>query len=140
MIRPARHGDRDAVLALWARARSAHATTDDDPADVARLIGAGALLVAEVDGTVIGALIAAFDGWRGNLYRLAVAPSHRRRGLGLALVAAGESSLRQRGARRVTALVGRGDAAAEGLWAAAGYDDDRDIGRWVRNLNEPKGV
>jgi ribosomal protein S18 acetylase RimI-like enzyme len=134
VIRPAVPGDRDAVLGLWGRERSAHAATADHAGDVDRLIGAGALLVAEQDGAVVGTLIAAFDGWRGNMYRLAVESAHRRRGLALALVRAGEASLRARGARRVTALVGRGDAAAEGLWAAAGYTDDRDIGRWVRNI------
>ena len=134
MIRLAIPADLDAVLALWGGARSEHASTPDAPADVARLIGLGSLLVAEEDGAVVGALIAAFDGWRGNMYRLAVEPSRRRRGLALALVEAGEASLRERGARRVTALVGRGDTAAEGLWAAAGYADDREIGRWVRNI------
>jgi ribosomal protein S18 acetylase RimI-like enzyme len=83
---------------------------------------------------VAGALIAAFDGWRGNLYRLAVAPSRRREGLARALVEAGEQRLRALGAPKATALVGRGDEAAEALWRAVGYRDDVGIGRWVRRL------
>jgi predicted MFS family arabinose efflux permease len=37
-----------------------------------------ALLVAEVDGVVVGSLIAAWDGWRGSFYRLAVSGLPRR--------------------------------------------------------------
>jgi ribosomal protein S18 acetylase RimI-like enzyme len=126
-----------AVLDLWAQARSAHASTPDRPDDVEQLVGAespAALLVAERDGEVVGALIAAWDGWRGNMYRLAVGDGHRREGIGLALTRAGEDYLRQCGARRVTALVAFDDGAAGGFWEAAGYPMDREIGRRVRNL------
>ena len=39
------------------------------------------------------------------------------------------------GAPKATALVGRGDSQAEGLWRAAGYRDDVSIGRWIRSLS-----
>ena len=92
------------------------------------------LLVAEIAGRVVGALIAAWDGWRGNMYRLVVTGEHRRQGIGLALVREGEERLHARGARRVTALVAREDERARGLWRAAGYEDDEIIGRLVHNL------
>jgi ribosomal protein S18 acetylase RimI-like enzyme len=132
-IRTATHADIPAVLALWDDARSDHAETPDTRDALERLLEAdpSALLIA---GAVDGALIAAFDGWRGNLYRLAVKPEKRRTGIARALVEAGEARLRARGAPKVTALVGRGDRAAEGLWRAAGYTDDVEIGRWVRAL------
>ena len=137
-VRPARCDDIAAVLALWERARSAAASTPDTPETVARLLdtGPGSLLVAErgPDGAIVGALIAAWDGWRGNMYRLAVDPAHRRTGVGLALVRAGERHLAALGARRVTALVAHDEPDAVGLWAAAGYARDADIARFVRNL------
>jgi ribosomal protein S18 acetylase RimI-like enzyme len=125
-----------AVLDLWAQARSQHASTSDRLDDVERLVAdsPAALLVAERDGEVVGALIAAWDGWRGNMYRLAVRDRHRREGIGLALTRAGEDYLRQCGVRRVTALVAFDDEDAEGFWESAGYPRDREIGRRVRNL------
>jgi ribosomal protein S18 acetylase RimI-like enzyme len=125
-----------AVLKLWAEARSGHASTPDRPEDVERLVGdsPAALLVAERDGEIVGALIAAWDGWRGNMYRLAVRESNRREGIGLALTRAGEDYLRQCGGRRVTALVAFDDEVAGGFWESAGYPQDREIGRRVRNL------
>ncbi len=125
-----------AVLDLWAAARSEHASTTDRPEEVESLVddSPAALLVAEQDGEIIGALIAAWDGWRGNMYRLAVRDRHRRSGVGMALARAGEDYLRECGVRRVTALVAFDDEVAGGFWEAAGYPVDREIGRRVRNL------
>ncbi len=125
-----------AVLELWAEARSEHASTPDGPEDVERLVddSPAALLVAEQDGEIVGVLIAAWDGWRGNMYRLAVREGHRREGIGLALTREGEEYLREYGVRRVTALVAFDDEVAGGFWEAAGYPQDREIGRRVRNL------
>lgn len=124
------------MLELWTQARSVHASTPDSLDDVERLVdeSPAALLVAERDGEIVGALIAAWDGWRGNMYRLAVREGHRREGIGLALTRAGEDYLRQCGVRRVTALVAFDDEDAGGFWESAGYPPDREIGRRVRNL------
>jgi ribosomal protein S18 acetylase RimI-like enzyme len=125
-----------AVLGLWAEARSEHASTADRPDDVERLVGdsPAALLVAERGEEIVGALIAGWDGWRGNLYRLAVREGQRRQGIGIALTRAGEEYLRSCGVRRVTALVAFEDNAAGAFWDAAGYLRDQEIGRRVRNL------
>jgi len=123
-------------LELWAQSRSEHASTADRPDDVERLIASSpaALLVAERDREIVGALIAGWDGWRGNMYRLAVRDGHRREGIGIALTRAGEEYLRECGVRRVTALVAFEDEAAGAFWGSAGYPQDHDIGRRVRNL------
>lgn len=134
MTRNATLDDIPAILALWDQARSDHAETPDTPEAVERLLATdpGALIVH--GDPITGVIVAAFDGWRGNMYRLAVAPAHRRKGIARELVRAGEARLHGLGAPKVTALVGRGDAQAEGLWLAAGYRDDTEIGRWVRSL------
>ncbi len=137
VVRSGQRDDASAVLELWSLARSEHATTRDRADDINRLIAQtpSAVFVAETaDGEIIGALIAGWDGWRGNMYRLAVHPDHRRRGIARRLVDAGEEHLRGLGARRVTALVADDDAVAAAFWDAAGYPVDRDIGRRVRNL------
>ena len=55
---------------------------------------ADALLVAIRQGSIVGSIIGGWDGWRGNIYRLAVAPEARRAGLARRLVDAGERMLR----------------------------------------------
>jgi ribosomal protein S18 acetylase RimI-like enzyme len=123
-------------MTLWGQARSGHASIPDRIDDVERLVAGSppALLVAECEGAIVGALIATWDGWRGNMYRLAVRDDHRRKGIGMTLTRAGEDYLRGCGARRVTALVAFEDEVAGGFWHSAGYLPDREIGRRVRNL------
>lgn len=136
VVRACRPQEASAILELWQQARSEHASTPDRLEDVQRLLveTPGSLLVADSDGAILGALIAAWDGWRGNMYRLAVRFEQRRRGIGLALVRTGEENLRRQGARRITALVGYEDEVAAAFWESAGYPQDREIGRRVRNL------
>ncbi|HEU4393796.1 MAG TPA: GNAT family N-acetyltransferase [Solirubrobacterales bacterium] len=135
-VRRCERGDAPAVLTLWEQARSGHASTPDRIEDVEGLLedSPAALLVAERDGEIVGALVAAWDGWRGNMYRLAVRDGYRREGIGIALTRAGEDYLRHCGARRVTALVAFEDEVAAGFWDSAGYPQDEEIGRRVRNL------
>ena len=89
------------------------------------------LLAAEEDGRIVGTLIAAWDGWRGNLYRLAVLPDGRRRGIATALVRAGEEHLHALGARRLAAIVLQ-DGNAGAFWAAAGYEHQAAARRFTK--------
>ena len=135
-VRTAGLDDVDAVLEVWAAARSSAARTPDDREAVLRLLDrdAESLLVAEMDGRIVGTLIAGWDGWRGNVYRLGVLPEYRRQGIALQLVEAGHARLSDLGARRVTALVGGDEGAAHRLWRALGYQRDEFVHRFVRNL------
>lgn len=119
------------VLNLWSAAAAVPGVTDD--AEAVRIaVEREVLLVAESDGQIAGSLIAAFDGWRGNMYRLAVHPDQRRRGIATALVDEAERRLGAQGCRRVSALVmGEHDHATE-FWRAAGYQYDERIERYVK--------
>jgi ribosomal protein S18 acetylase RimI-like enzyme len=136
LIRVARPDDLAELLALWLDAPGGLVARPDSEEALRVLLAhtKDALLVAELDGETVGAVIAAWDGWRGNIYRLAVRAEHRRHGLGRLLIEAGETRLRAKGARRVTALVAKDDPAAVGIWEAAGYLYDEPTARYVRNL------
>jgi len=133
MIRNATEDDIASVLDLWAVAGSLPSVSDS-PEGLAGLLAADpqALLVAELEGVLAGSLIAAWDGWRGSFYRLAVAPEHRRKGLATMLLSEGERRLRERGAVRLTAIVADDEAGAMGFWQAAGYTRQRHRARFVR--------
>jgi ribosomal protein S18 acetylase RimI-like enzyme len=133
ILRSATPADVDDVLDVWHRAEAAPSVTDD-ARSLLRLLGHApdALVVAEIDGAIIGTLIATFDGWRANLYRLAVVPEHRRHGVARALVQEGEKRTQARGARRYSALVLAAEAGAVGLWEGVGYDRDPRIVRFTK--------
>jgi ribosomal protein S18 acetylase RimI-like enzyme len=92
-----------------------------------------ALLVAELDGVLAGSLIAAWDGWRGSFYRLAVHPDWRLQGIATTLLREGERHLRARGAVRLTAIVADDDPTAMSFWRAAGYEHQQNRARFVRH-------
>lgn len=132
-IRRATEDDIASVLDLWAVAGSLPSVSDS-PDGLTRLLADDpqALLVAELDGVLAGSLIAAWDGWRGSFYRLAVSPEHRRKGLATTLLREGERRLRERGAIRLTAIVADDEAGAMGFWRAAGYERQQHQTRFVR--------
>jgi ribosomal protein S18 acetylase RimI-like enzyme len=122
-IRPAVQSDIPSVLALWRDAAAASSTDTVDA--LASLLDRdpGALMVADASGQIVGSVIAGWDGWRGSIYRLAVAPAHRRAGLGARLLHEAERRLRALGARRVQAMVEGSDARALAFWESTGWEN-----------------
>jgi GNAT superfamily N-acetyltransferase len=135
-IRPATERDFDAVIALWNADADPARTILDEPGHLQRLLAAAprSLLVAIDGDELVGTIIAAWDGWRGNLYRLVVTADHRRQGVARQLVAGAEEKLRSEGCQRVTALVSLGLPEAPHFWPTAGYRLDESVGRFVRNI------
>ena len=127
--------DVDAVLALWRRADAVARPTDRPDALLKRLAhGDDLFVVATADGQVVGSLIGGWDGWRGGLYRLAVDPAVRRRGVGTLLVREVETRLRRAGAERVPIRVFFGEPGAVTFWESVGYRPDRDETIFVKDL------
>ena len=131
-IRQAGFDDVGAVLSLWEEA--AEPTSTDTADALGALLGRdpGALLVAEVSGEIVGSVIAGWDGWRGSIYRLAVAPAQRRRGLGRRLLAAAEERLSGLGASRLHAIVIGGDERAVAFWRGSDWEHQEGQLRFVR--------
>ncbi len=134
-IRDCRVEDIEAVLELWRQADATPSVTDTAE-DLRRAVveSPAHTLVAEAGGRLVGSIIGTFDGWRGNIYRLAVHPAFRRRGVARALVAEAEERLARQGARRITALVEKEHPGAMSFWEAVGYPVDGRIVRRVRSV------
>jgi ribosomal protein S18 acetylase RimI-like enzyme len=139
-IRAGIGADLAALVALW-RTAGGRASATDTKAALGILLDrdADSLLVAEVDGEIVGTLIAAWDGWRGSFYRLAIDRRWRRLGVATALVRAGEDRLRGLGAIRVTAIVVDDQGAGVALWEALGYSRQADTSRFIRMVGTAEG-
>ncbi len=132
-LRSAVIADALAVLALWQEAAAEPSHTDDEDS-LRRLMERDpeALIVAESEGHIVGSVIAAWDGWRGSVYRLAVAPDHRHAGLGRRLMSEAEERLAEAGARRLQAIVIESSAQATRFWRAIGWEQQVERLRFVK--------
>ncbi len=136
VIGRAHDNDLPAVLRLWQEAEVMPPGPTDSLMGLTRLIQdrSGILLVAIIDGRIVGSVIGGWDGWRGNIYRLAVTPAYRRRGIARELVAEISRALFAKGAERISALVEHEHAWATGFWdslGGIGYQRDSKFVRYI---------
>jgi ribosomal protein S18 acetylase RimI-like enzyme len=132
-IRAGQLSDVESVLQFW-RDAGAEPTHTDDVESLGTLVAhaASALIVAQEGTSIVGSVIAAWDGWRGSVYRLVVAPSHRRLGLGSQLLREAEQRLSAGGAARLQAIVVETETAAAGFWRASGWEQQVHRLRFVK--------
>jgi ribosomal protein S18 acetylase RimI-like enzyme len=135
-LRAASVADVGRLLELWRVAAENDARPADTPEAVRALIrrDGDALILAEYDAELIGSVIAGWDGWRYHLYRLAVRPDWRRRGVATALLEAAEARFRTLGAARADAMVLARNDVGQRLWQATGYQEQANWRRWVKTL------
>jgi ribosomal protein S18 acetylase RimI-like enzyme len=122
VIRDIRAVDGEALRTLW-KAEGFGLLGDDD-LGMARLArrNPGLVLVAAEGSRVIGSALGAWDGRRGWVYHLAVAPSHRRQGIATRLVDQVEEGLRALGCRKVNVMIRPDSDGGAAFWADRGYE------------------
>ena len=135
ILRQCLEEDIDSVLELWRAANSTPSVTDTPDCLLTTIDSAASSVMAAVSGdTVAGSIIAACDGWRGNVYRLAVHPDFQRRGIARRLVTEAGTWLRSQGAKRVGAVVEKDHPWATGFWDSTEFVLEPLDLRYVRDL------
>lgn len=120
--------DCDAVRALWVRAGLELRPSDAKEELEKKLLRDPELfIVAEDEGEIIGAVIGAFDGRRGFVYHLAVAPERKGEGIGKALMERVSDGLRKLGCIRLLLLVDEDNESAQEFYRATGFSSNRMI-------------
>ena len=126
--------DAPAVVALW-RAAGLTRPWNDPDADYVRALSAAnaTVLVLRRDTVIVGTVMVGDDGHRGWIYYLAVAPDHRRQGIGRTLMEASEAWLRARGCPKIQLMVRTDNAEALGFYQALGLEpqDVVTLGRFL---------
>ncbi|MBI4899150.1 MAG: GNAT family acetyltransferase [Actinobacteria bacterium] len=112
----------DAAVDLWT-ASDLTRPWNDPYGDFARAVaGPSSAVLGLYDGeTLVGTAMVGVDGHRGWVYYLAAHPARRGEGIGLALVAAVERWVEERGMPKIQLMVRRTNTAVVGFYAALGY-------------------
>jgi len=128
LIRTFRKGDEDAVVALW-QVCGLTRPWNDPGEDIARKLSVQPelFLVGDLDGKVIATLMAGYEGHRGWVNYLAVAPECRRQGFGRVLMQQAEERLLALGCPKVNIQVRDSNADALGFYRGIGYVQDEAI-------------
>lgn len=118
-FRSAIPADVDSILLFWRESAEDSNRPTDTREAVDPLIrrDADALVLVSNDGLMVGSLVIGWDGWRCHLYRLAVHPDYRRRGIGTSLLKRAEQRFVAFGGTRADAMVLDGSDSAHELWS-----------------------
>lgn len=130
-IRPFLATDTEQAVALWDECGLTR-PWNDPRADIERALGAqpefflAATTAASASGdeTLVGTVMAGYDGHRGWMYYLATAPSHRGTGLGRRLVREVERLLEAAGCPKAMLMVRSTNARVLGFYDELGYEQE----------------
>ncbi len=126
--------DRSGVIALWKRVFPDN-TPSNAPGkvlDEKLALHDDMLLVATDQGSVVGTAMAGYDGHRGWLYRVAVSPEHRRRGIGTALVRHAVGSLHKLGCVKVNLQIRADNRAVSSFYESLGFAVEERVSMGMR--------
>ena len=122
-IRSFQDDDTPSVIALWRDVLSDSAP-HNDPAQIIRQkieFERDLFYVAVMDSTVVGTVMGGYDGHRGWVYSLAVAPDCQRQGIASALMAHLERALMERGCLKINLQVRASNQGVVSFYEKLGY-------------------
>jgi ribosomal protein S18 acetylase RimI-like enzyme len=122
VIRPYVAADVASVVALW-RACGLTRPQNDPHKDIARKLKVNPewFLVAERAGEIVGTVMAGYEGHRGWINYLGVAPALQRGGLGRRLMDEAEARLRAAGCPKINLQVRPDNRAAIAFYERIGF-------------------
>jgi ribosomal protein S18 acetylase RimI-like enzyme len=135
VIAPLNLADIPALVALWEACELTRPWNDPERDARLAMEGATSTILGLRDGdALIASVMTGFDGHRGWVYYLAVAPDRRREGLGRRLMDAAEAWLRDRGAPKIQLMVRTTNEEALGFYEALGLERQEvvTLGRFLR--------
>lgn len=124
-IRPFRSQDEAEVIELWRQCGLVR-PQNDPGRDIARKLRVNPewFLVGEADGAIVASVMAGYEGHRGWINYLAVAPGRRRAGLGRRIMAEAERLLRSAGCAKINLQVRTDNRGVIAFYESLGWRGD----------------
>jgi len=134
-IRTYHPDDKDDVIKLWEDCGLTRPWNDPELDIAAKLtVQSELFFVMCDDGKLVGSAMASFDGHRGMVYYLAIAPSHQKSGYGKILMSHVEMALRQKGCSKINLMIRTDNQSVQNFYLALGYEqqDVLTYGKWLK--------
>ena len=134
--------DEAAVVSLWERCGLTRSWNDPHQ-DIRRKleVQADLFLVGVIEGQVVATVMAGYEGHRGWINYLAVAPDHQGQGYGRRMMEEAERRLLALGCPKINLLVRSTNQKAMGFYQRIGYlaDEVVSFGKRLENDDAKKG-
>ncbi|WP_261377711.1 GNAT family N-acetyltransferase [Vreelandella titanicae] len=121
--------DYEAAIALWSESEGVRLRDADSREGIEKYLlrNPGLSFVAEVEGELVGTIMAGHDGKRGYVQHLSVADSRRRAGIATKLVSLCLEALKSEGIQKSHLMILPENVAAQKFWANQGWAYRSDI-------------
>ena len=128
-IRPFRPEDEEAVIQLWNDC-GVVVPWNDPRKDIQRKLQVQPemFLVGCIEGEVVAAVLAGYDGHRGWIYYLAVHPDHQHKGHAIRMMDEAEKLLRAAGCPKINLQVRKTNTGVIEFYKRIGYKEDECLG------------
>jgi len=122
--------DHAQAWALWDSTEGVGLSDSDSVENVRRFLrrNPGLSFVATDNDVLVATILCGHDGRRGLIHHLAVASSHRRKGLGRELVRRAIAALHQEGIQKCHLLVFHQNVSGRAFWDRIGAEERTTIG------------
>jgi len=122
-LHPLQEDDYTELIKLWEAAGQIDIRETDTRETFARFLKRNPTsnFGAYAGTSLIGAVLAGHDGWRGYLYHMAVHPDYRERGIASQLVNVAIGNIHHHGISKIHILVKRENLIAQQFWEACGF-------------------
>ncbi len=127
---------RSQVVALWETVFGYEAAHNSPSLVIDKKVAVDdqLFLVAVAGHEVVGTIMAGYDGHRGWIYSVAVAPACRRQGIGARLVSSAEHALTRKGCMKINLQIMEGNEGVAAFYASLGYSVEQRVSMGKRIL------
>jgi len=128
-IREYQTADHDQVVGLWKAVFPNSVGHNEPSAAIQRKVDADDHLffVATENDSIIGTVIAGYDGHRGWIYSVSVSPGSRRRGIGTRLIRHAEDALLQFGCPKINLQIRSDNQDVVAFYESIGFQTEARI-------------